>query len=141
MLESLYRNRSKYKSLESRMTRKCHVRFGGGLLEKEPQGYLVSSLPYNELAGPEMEGLQLFPAESRLVDGANQYHVWILKGSKVPIGFAERLVSEGDCGIGVDQRPFEDDSRPQDLADIRFRRLPLASIPTARSHRSEKLRP
>ena len=31
--------------LESRMQRKLPVRFGGGLLEKEPQGYLARSLP------------------------------------------------------------------------------------------------
>ena len=28
------------------MMRKYHVRFGGGRLEKEPAGYLVSRLPY-----------------------------------------------------------------------------------------------
>jgi hypothetical protein len=29
------------------MMRKYHVRFGGGRLEKEPQGHLVSRLPNN----------------------------------------------------------------------------------------------
>jgi len=30
------------------MTRKCQVRFGGGRLEKEPKGHLVSRLPNTE---------------------------------------------------------------------------------------------
>lgn len=42
----------------------------------------------NELAGPEREGLELFPRESRLLDGANQYHIWVLpEGMDVPIGY------------------------------------------------------
>jgi hypothetical protein len=36
------------KLLESRMTRKCHVRFGGGPGEKEPC-YLACGLPYDAL--------------------------------------------------------------------------------------------
>ena len=28
------------------MMRKCHVRFGGGPMEKEPNRYLASGLPY-----------------------------------------------------------------------------------------------
>lgn len=31
----------------------------------------------NALIGPENEGAELFPAESRLVDGANQYHLFV----------------------------------------------------------------
>jgi len=30
----------------------------------------------NQLAGPEVEMVQIFPAESRLVDMENQYHLW-----------------------------------------------------------------
>lgn len=32
----------------------------------------------NSLVGPECEGVEIFPAESRKVDYANQYHLWIL---------------------------------------------------------------
>jgi hypothetical protein len=32
----------------------------------------------NEVAGPEREALELFPAESNLVDAANEYHLWVL---------------------------------------------------------------
>ncbi len=30
----------------------------------------------NELVGEECQAIQIFPAESHLVDGANQYHLW-----------------------------------------------------------------
>lgn len=43
----------------------------------------------NEVAGPEREGLEIFPAESRLVDGANEYHLWVLpEGERIPFGYA-----------------------------------------------------
>lgn len=32
----------------------------------------------NTLVGPESEGVELFPAESRKVDSADQYHLWVL---------------------------------------------------------------
>jgi hypothetical protein len=31
----------------------------------------------NMVVGPEFEGIELFPAESRCVDTANQYHLWV----------------------------------------------------------------
>jgi hypothetical protein len=48
----------------------------------------------NELVGPEHEGVELFPAESRLVDTANQYHMWVHvnAGYRFPFGFPERCV-------------------------------------------------
>lgn len=70
----------------------------------------------NELVGPECEGLQLFPAESRLVDNANQYHLFVCAepGFQLPFGYAERLVSEGNFG-GAVQEPFEPHVRPPDI--------------------------
>jgi hypothetical protein len=45
----------------------------------------------NELAGPEAEAIELFPAESRLVDCANQRHLWVWPpGTIIPVGFASR---------------------------------------------------
>jgi hypothetical protein len=32
----------------------------------------------NETCGPEAEGVQVFPAESRLLDNANQYHLFVM---------------------------------------------------------------
>jgi hypothetical protein len=62
----------------------------------------------NELLGPEVEAVELYPAEGRRVDAANQYHIWAFPGQTLPFGFAERLVAEGMPG--VTQRPFEDDA-------------------------------
>jgi len=44
----------------------------------------------NELVGQECEGLELYPAESRKVDYANQYHLWVFKdkGLRFPVGFS-----------------------------------------------------
>ena len=48
----------------------------------------------NELIGPECEGVELFPAEDRLVDMANQYHLWVIPDAKYrfPFGYTNRLV-------------------------------------------------
>ena len=48
----------------------------------------------NEIAGPEREGVEIFPAESRLVDSANEYHLWVFpEGYFIEFGFTDRLVS------------------------------------------------
>jgi hypothetical protein len=36
----------------------------------------------NELVGPECEGVELFPAESRLIDTVNAYHLWVYTDTK-----------------------------------------------------------
>lgn len=43
----------------------------------------------NELVGAECEGVELFPAESRLTDIADQYHLWIAADPtfRFPFGF------------------------------------------------------
>jgi hypothetical protein len=50
----------------------------------------------NELVGPECEGVELFPAESRLVDTANQYHLWVNPDPqfRFPFGYQRRVVME-----------------------------------------------
>lgn len=64
----------------------------------------------NELIGPEAEGLELYPAESRLLDPSNYYLLWVLpKGDRVPLG---------EVGFR-DVRQPEDAMAPQ-------RRLPAA---------------
>jgi hypothetical protein len=41
----------------------------------------------NEIAGPEREAIEIFPPESALIDGANQYHLWVLpEGQESPLG-------------------------------------------------------
>jgi hypothetical protein len=62
----------------------------------------------NQLVGPENEAVQLFPAESRLVDGANQYHLWVLKDPTIrfPFGFQNRVVTDEPIGKSKN-RPIE----------------------------------
>ena len=52
----------------------------------------------NELVGPEHEAVEVFPAESRLVDSANQYHLFVLaeRGLKFPFGYLQRDVCGSD---------------------------------------------
>jgi hypothetical protein len=60
----------------------------------------------NELVGPEVEAIEIYPAESRVVDTANQYHLWCFPGQHIPIGWGERLVVDNPGG-GAVQRPRE----------------------------------
>jgi hypothetical protein len=63
----------------------------------------------NELVGPEYEGLQLFPDESRKVDTSNKWHIWVLKdGTKMPFGWTHRDVQDQQYkGVpGLRQRPL-----------------------------------
>lgn len=76
----------------------------------------------NEVIGPEHEAVELYPAESRLVDTSNQYHLWVLADPLMrwPFGFTERLVGESSSH-GARQRPWDDEARPPDLKDKEIR--------------------
>lgn len=65
----------------------------------------------NEICGAEREAIELFPAESRLLDGANQFHLWVLpEGLVVPIGVTSRAVlDQGGPLPGASQRAYDDD--------------------------------
>jgi hypothetical protein len=71
----------------------------------------------NELVGDEAEGVELYPAESRLVDGANQFHMFCVIGGTWPIGFDRRLVSDDNDG-GVMQRPWPPELKPWDVVRV-----------------------
>lgn len=73
----------------------------------------------NELVGPENEAVELYPAESRLVDTSNQYHLFVFRDKtfRLPFGFEERWVSEESTHNTV-QRPWPDDRRPADLKSV-----------------------
>ena len=66
----------------------------------------------NQLIGPECEAVELYPAESRLADSSNKYHLW---GSldptyRFPFGFTGRRVEGPIPGVtapGMRQRPFQ----------------------------------
>lgn len=63
----------------------------------------------NEILGEEEEAMELYPAESRLVDGANQYHLWCFLGMRAPFGYeAMRCVMLPGGMDGAKQRPFEE---------------------------------
>ena len=97
----------------------------------------------NEIAGPESDAFQIFPKESRLKDGANQYHLYCLpEGETIPCGMSEgRAVTdlnnkeerdsfrreaeqEGIPAERIDkilskvkQRPFEKHHQPDNVPD------------------------
>jgi len=47
----------------------------------------------NELVGKEAEAVELYPAESRLVDVANHYHLWVFPAYRFPFGMEQREVA------------------------------------------------
>jgi len=63
----------------------------------------------NALVGKECDAIQIFPAESRLVDTANQYWLFVFTDPtvRVPLGFTERHVSNTADITGSKQRPFD----------------------------------
>lgn len=63
----------------------------------------------NAITGPESEAVELYPAESRLNDSANQYHLWVLPGTtKWPFGYVSREVTNESVN-GAKQRPGADE--------------------------------
>lgn len=64
----------------------------------------------NELVGPECEGQEIYPAESRLLDAANQTHLWVFEDPavRIPFGFDRGGIrtAEEAAEAGAIQRPF-----------------------------------
>lgn len=62
----------------------------------------------NELVGPECEGIELYPAESRKADTSNKYHIFVVKDPtfRFPFGFEGRCVMDEEPGAppGMRQR-------------------------------------
>ncbi|QIG76156.1 hypothetical protein EVC24_135 [Rhizobium phage RHph_I4] len=62
----------------------------------------------DEIVGPEREAVEIYPARSREVDTANQYHLWVLpEGSKIPFGFDQGRVVNNESVGGAVQHPFD----------------------------------
>jgi len=57
-----------------------------------------------EICGPDAEAVQLYPAEDRVVDTANQFHLYVLIGCRYPFGFPAGARSDNENG-GSRQRP------------------------------------
>lgn len=62
----------------------------------------------NQLVGEECEGVELYPAESRLSDTSNKYHIWCVvdPGYRFPFGMHNRDVMDdnGSRAPGYRQR-------------------------------------
>lgn len=86
----------------------------------------------NELVHPHCEGLEVYPAEDRLVDTSNQYHLWVFADPtfRLSFGFHERLVAEGPYANGAVQRPWEPEARPHDCLSGKALDARLALEPT-----------
>lgn len=64
----------------------------------------------NEVIGPEAEAIEVFPAESRKVDTANQYHLWVFPNYRfgaLEIGNGTRQVETPPPEVGARQEPFD----------------------------------
>lgn len=50
----------------------------------------------NQIVGAEHEAMEIYPAESRRVDTANEYHLWVYvdPSYRIPTGFDTRCVTE-----------------------------------------------
>jgi len=59
----------------------------------------------NEVMGEEAEAIEIYPAESRKMDVANQYHLFAFT-TKIPVGFVGRAVESSDKAeqVGAKQR-------------------------------------
>jgi hypothetical protein len=79
-------------------------------IDQQPIGdWRVMQAIKNAIVGEECEGFELYPAETRLVDTCNQFHLYVFTDPKIriPCGFTERLV-DGESKAGALQRPFEE---------------------------------
>lgn len=72
----------------------------------------------NQLAGPEWEAVEIYPAESRLVDSANEYHLWAVPWA-FPFGFGEADLAKQD-DIDVSSAPAAVQRDPVDVDTSSF---------------------
>jgi hypothetical protein len=73
----------------------------------------------NQLVGSDVEAVELYPSEKRVVDNSNYYHLFCFPqlgtdDGWLPFGFTERLVTEGAVE-GSKQRDFRPELRPEDV--------------------------
>lgn len=72
----------------------------------------------SQLAGREWEAVELYPAESRLVDTSNQYHLWCVR-EKMDFGFDSGRCVTDDFGIArAKQRPLPPDWEKTHHTDV-----------------------
>lgn len=76
----------------------------------------------NDLLGPEGEAAELYPAESRLMDTSNQYHLWAFldpegKPCEINMGIHTGRLVSNVAGTGGRQRPFSPEDMPSGLME------------------------
>lgn len=92
-----------------------------------------------ELLDPEIELVELYPAESRLIDTANQFHYWGINSPtfRIPFGFDQgRVVGDGN-GDGAVQVPYEPGDIPADWLGREQLEQLLAQLPRDKTAASE----
>ena len=64
----------------------------------------------NQLVGPDNDGFMLYPSEQRVVDTANQYHLFVMKdtGLVIPFGFNSGRWVTDTATLGAKQEPRGD---------------------------------
>jgi hypothetical protein len=88
----------------------------------------------NELLGPEQEMIEIYPAESRLHDSANQFHLWGVEGKGVGVGFEGREVCGPEAApYGAVQRPFEHEVEYRTLSSNFANRRSMSVKTTSRN--------
>jgi len=92
----------------------------------------------NEIAGPDREAVEIYPAESRLVDTNNQYHLWVFpEGSGVKIGFQERHVTNRTWGAHQ-QRELDEGTQISEPQGVRTKVvMPKFRAPTEKEESVE----
>lgn len=65
----------------------------------------------NQLVGPECEAIELYPAESRVVDTSNQFHLFAIADPdfRFPFGWHAGRYVDGRSGGGAVQRPLDNE--------------------------------
>lgn len=64
----------------------------------------------NQLLGDDAEAIELYPAEDRVVDTANQFHLWSVEGHRIPLGWEAgqiRMTNDQVSSINAKQRDFD----------------------------------
>lgn len=61
----------------------------------------------NQIAGEDVEAIELYPRQDRVVDTANQYFLWCLApGQSIPVGFPKGKLLDQTGMPNTEQRPL-----------------------------------
>jgi len=76
-------------------------------IDKQPiRDWRVMQAIKSGVVGAEVEAIELYPAESRVVDTSNQYHLFCFpNGERVPCGYTAGMRTDNPGVEGAVQRP------------------------------------